>query len=498
VKVLILAGGAGTRLWPLSRALFPKQCVAFEGELTLLQNTIKRVLDFVSPEEIFIVLSEKLQDRILCDITPLHVPQDNIIIEPSAKNTMPAITFSMKWLCDKGFIADHEPLFICPADHWISHDDKEWRHTVLNAATLAELGNIVTFGIVPTHPDTGYGYICADKEQKVSSAYKVKHFVEKPNITTAQRLIEEKGYYWNSGMFIFSPQTFSGEIKRHAHEFYKFFHDKETDIGSAFASLTPAPIDKALMEKSSKIVVQPFSLPWSDVGCWERIHETLPKDENENISYGDVVMQETSSSVIYAQSRLVATAHVKDLIVIETEDAVLVTRQGESQEGIKKLVSSLACKGREEITSFSTSYRPWGYYTVLNEGEGYQVKKIVVSPGKRLSLQMHNKRDEHWTIVQGTALVTLGEEERELYANQSLFIPCREKHRVENKGSLPLEIIETQYGEYLAEDDIVRFQDDFGRVKERPQEGKEELRVSLMGASAAECASTDLLQKSNV
>jgi mannose-1-phosphate guanylyltransferase/mannose-6-phosphate isomerase len=466
MKFLILAGGSGTRLWPRSRELFPKQFIAFQNDETLLQSTIKRALDVVSPEDIFVVMSDHLYDLTLNETSQFSIPAENLIIEPCARNTMPAITFSVKWLAEKTSLEQKEPICVVPADAWIDYERASWKGDISEAHNLAEQGYIVTFGIPPTSPDTGYGYISADKEQPIGNTYKALSFVEKPDVANAEKFLKAGNYYWNAGMFVFSLETFSSEAEKYAPEFYSYLSPECTSAEKAFYDLPRSPIDKALMEKSSLITVKPFSLQWSDVGCWERVHETFSKDENNNVSSGDVVLHNTRNSLIHSESRLVTALDVEDLVIVETEDAVLVAKKGSSQESIKAVHSSLAREKRKELSSFSTSYRPWGNYKTITKEEGHQVKKITILLGKRLSLQLHRHRDEHWTIVKGKACVTVGEEDSVFYENQSLFIPREQKHRIENIGTEPLEFIEVQYGEYLEEDDIERFEDDFGRVKQ--------------------------------
>ncbi len=359
---------------------------------------------------------------------------DNILLEPAPKNTAPAIAFAMTELLRRG--ADpKELLFVCPADHLIA-PNKRFCEIINQAAAQALQGKIVTFGIRPTKPETGYGYIKADSAE----------FVEKPDLTTAQKYLASGDYYWNSGMFLFTIETMQKELALYAPNLDK-----------------PISIDYAVMEKSKCVVVVPMDLTWSDVGSWENIYELLEKDEQKNVIRGEVVTYETKNSLIFAEKRLVTTIGLDEMIVIETGDVVLVASKKESQK-VKEIVSQI--KGRTEAIEHVTVSRPWGSFTVLEEGVRFKMKRLSIKPLQKLSLQMHYHRSEHWVVVSGTAKVTIQDEEKVVHEGESIFVPKSAIHRVENPGKVSLEIIEVQVGEYLGEDDIVRFEDVYGRLKD--------------------------------
>ncbi len=440
MKCLILAGGSGTRLWPWSRSKYPKQFLSVIGGTSFFQRTLKRALLFTKAEEIFVITHADFFHTIAAQAAEIDTKiVDNILLEPAPKNTAPAIAFAMEAMKKRG-VKPNETLFVCPADHMIAPEEK-FADYVKQADVLAKQGKLVTFGIRPSKPETGYGYIKADGNE-------VKEFVEKPDLQTAQAYVLSGDYFWNSGMFLFSINTMEKELKKHCPDLSE-----------------PISIDYAVMEKSDCVAMLPLDLAWSDVGSWENIYELLDKDENHNVTRGNVMAFDTKNSLILAQKRLVSTIGLDDMLVVETDDVVLVAPKSESQR-VKDIVGQLRDLGKEEVDEHLTVNRPWGSFTVLEEEPRFKIKRITVNPLATLSLQMHYHRSEHWVIVSGTAKVTIQDKEKVVHEGESIFVPKSAIHRVENPGKVPLEIIEVQVGEYLGEDDIIRFEDVYGRLKE--------------------------------
>ena len=463
IQPVILAGGTGSRLWPLSRELYPKQLLRLTANTSLLQTTLQRVAkipDVLSP---VIVVGEGHRFITLAQVEDLgDVDSFSILLEPEGKNTAPAICGAAHF-CKKA----HEDviLLVLPADHVVM-DEAGFVEAVGRATELAAKGAVVTFGIQPISPETGYGYIEQGEGVQVAS------FKEKPDAETARKYVEHGGYYWNSGMFAFSLPTALGEIEKYAPDIYRamekavaggeydghfFRFEKE-----AMASCPSDSIDYALMEKTDKAAVVVADIGWSDIGSWKALWEVMEKDTDGNVTTGDVLLTETRNCFVKAESRLVATVGMEDTLVVETADAVIVSPLSRSQD-VKKVVTKLKEQNREEYNVHLTVYRPWGSYTVLEEQSRFQIKKITVTPGAKLSLQKHHHRSEHWVVVRGTAEVTNGDEVLLLHENQSTYIPAGTMHRLGNPGVIELELIEVQNGSYLGEDDIVRFDDVYGR-----------------------------------
>lgn len=468
IQPVILAGGVGSRLWPLSRELYPKQLLQLTAETSLLQTTVLRVNsipDVLSP---IIVVGEDHRFTTQNQIEELPGDLDfKILLEPEGRNTAPAICGAVEYCCNNG--REDAILLVLPADH-IIRDVDAFLAAVEDAAKIATAGSVVTFGIEPKHPETGYGYIERGEGGKVAS------FKEKPNLAVAQEYLESGRYFWNSGMFAFSTATFREEMRLHAPAIFESMAgavEKGVEDGRFFrfdaelmAECPSDSIDYALMEKTSKASVVAADLGWSDIGSWQALWQVLDKDDAGNVCQGDVLLEDTRNCLVRSEDMLVAAVGMEDTLIVETADAILVAPLSRSQE-VKKIVTHLKQKKRKEYSCHRTVHRPWGNYTVLEEQERYQMKRIVVHPGAKLSLQMHHHRYEHWVVVKGTARVTNGESVLLLHENQSTYIPAGTVHRLENPGVIALELIEVQIGPYLGEDDIVRFEDIYGREEEQ-------------------------------
>lgn len=463
IQPVILSGGSGTRLWPLSREAYPKQFLPLAGELTMLQATWQRVAPIaargplvIANEEHRFVAAEQLQQ--------VRAEPAAIILEPVGRNTAPAIAVAALEATREGADA---LLLVLPSDHVITNE-AAFRTAVVAAASAAEAGKLVTFGIVPTGPETGYGYIKAADGQGVRA---VERFVEKPDLGTATGYVASGQYYWNSGMFLFKASRYLQELERlqpvmlsacrQAWQSARRDADFTRLDKDAFTAVPSDSIDYAVMEKTADAVVVPLDAGWNDVGSWTALRDVSQQDGDGNAHQGDVIAIDCRNTYAYGQ-RLVAMVGLDDVIVVETDDAVLVGKADRMQE-VKTVVAQLKADGRSEATWHRKVYRPWGAYDSIDNGERFQVKRITVKPGGTLSLQMHHHRAEHWIVVSGTAEVTRGDEVILLSENQSTYIPLGVTHRLRNPGKLPLELIEVQSGSYLGEDDIVRFEDTYGR-----------------------------------
>ena len=462
---IVMAGGSGTRLWPLSRRMLPKQFLALSGSKPMLQETLVR-LSGIALSDPIVVCNEA--HRFLVADQMLQLGEDNaaILLEPEGKNTAPAIAVA----AIQALKQDEDALMLVLAADHVIENKQAFHQAIAQAEKLAIEGYLTTFGIVPTAPETGYGYIQRGDQQ--GEGFRVSRFVEKPDEQTAQSYLQSGDYFWNSGMFLFKAKTYLSELEKYQPDIYQacwnamekgqqdldFFRlDKES-----FSQCPSDSIDYAVMEKTDTAVVVPLDAGWNDIGSWSALWELNEKDEKNNAISGDVLSFESEDCLIHADHRLVTTVGVDNLVVIETKDAVLVADKSQSQN-VKNIVEQLRQQDRQEDQFHRVVYRPWGHFDSIEESDRFKVKRITVKPGARLSVQMHHHRSEHWIVVSGTARVRRGEEEILLAENESIYIHVGQKHSLENPGVIPLEIIEVQTGSYLGEDDIVRFEDLYGR-----------------------------------
>ncbi len=472
ISPVIMCGGSGTRLWPLSRAQFPKQFLPLVNETSMLQDTMAR-LPAKHQAPVFIC-NEDHRFLVAEQVKQVNCQQATILLEPQGRNTAPAVALAA---LNALSVNEDALLLVLAADHVIN-DTEKFHQAIDVATTVALQGKLVTFGIVPTHAETGYGYIKQGAEQvgdgKGNGVYQVAQFVEKPNAETAQNYLESGDYLWNSGMFLFKASRYLEELEKFRPDILKSCQEamvkveKDLDFtrpdNEAFLQCADESIDYAVMEKTEDAVVVPLDAGWSDVGSYSALWEVCQQDAQQNVIKGDVIAHDTSNSYLHSQNKLIATLGVDNLVVIDTPDAVLIADKDKVQN-VKEIVNELKAQQRPEAKLHREVYRPWGKYDSVDNGERFQVKRITVNPGAKLSVQMHHHRAEHWIVVSGTAKVTLDGETILLSENQSSYIPIGVVHALENPGKLPLEMIEVQSGSYLGEDDIVRFEDRYGRVK---------------------------------
>jgi mannose-1-phosphate guanylyltransferase/mannose-6-phosphate isomerase len=466
---IILSGGSGTRLWPLSRELHPKQLLPLVAKRTMLQETVLRLEGVADVSAPLVVCNEAHRFMVAEQSRELGVTPGAIVLEPVGRNTAPAVAVAALVALSRADAGDDPVLLVLPADHVI-HDVAAFQAAVAVGREDAEAGKLVTFGIVPDSPETGYGYIRRAKGE--GPTYAVAEFVEKPDLATAIRHVQSGEYYWNSGMFMFRARVYLDELQQHgpailaACEAAVAGATRDLDFTrlskETFGACPSDSIDYAVMEKTRAAVVVPLDAGWSDVGSWSSLQDALPRDEDGNVIAGDVITEGTTGSYLHSTSRLIAAVGLTDHVVVETKDAVLVAPRDKVQD-VKALVSRLKALGRYETALHREVFRPWGSYDSIDSGERFQVKRLVVKPGASMSLQLHHHRAEHWIVVSGTARITRGEETFLLGENESTFIPMGTRHRIENPGKVTLHIIEVQSGSYLGEDDIVRFEDVYGR-----------------------------------
>ena len=465
---VILSGGSGTRLWPLSRELYPKQLLPLVGKGTMLQETLARLKgadDLAAP---IVVCNESHRFLVAEQLQQMKVQNSSILLEPVGRNTAPAVAIAA--LQAKSLPqGENAVLLVLPADHVI-RNVAVFRAAVAQGLKAAQSGKLVTFGVVARTPETGYGYI--RRGEGTGPTYPVAQFVEKPNLETAKEYVASGKYYWNSGMFMFQAKVFLDELRTLAPAMHeacvKAFDVAKRDLdfvrlpAKEFSVVPSDSIDYAVMEKTKHAVVVPLDAGWSDVGSWSALHEAIDADAQGNVQIGDVLTADTHGCYLQSTSRLVATVGLKDHVVVETKDAVMVAPKDRVQD-VKMLVNELKKQNRYETSLHREVFRPWGSYDSIDNGDRFQVKRLVVKPGASMSLQMHHHRAEHWVVVSGTARITRGDEVFLLEENQSTYIPVGTRHRIENPGMITLHIIEVQSGSYLGEDDIVRFEDKYGR-----------------------------------
>ena len=466
---VILSGGSGTRLWPLSRASLPKQLLALHGSRTMIQETVQRAqLPGVAPP--ILLCNDEHRFLVAEQMLEIGLKPSAIVLEPMGRNTAPAAAVAAL------VAAENDPnaiILLLPSDHVVTNP-AAFRDAVAIATRAADAGSIVTFGMQPTAPETGYGYIQRGAPiDGVDGAFKVRRFVEKPDANTAMGYVRDGGYYWNGGMFVFRADVLLEELDRLAPTVLPAVRQalatakRDLDFirldADNFARAPNISIDYAIMERTERAALVPCSIGWSDVGSWSSLWEILEQDESGNVFVGDVIAHDCRDSFVHSEKRLTALVGVHDLVVVATKDAVLVADKSRAQD-VKAIVDRLKAGGRRESAEHTTIFRPWGSYETVDLGDRFQVKHIMVKPGGVLSLQLHHRRAEHWVVVQGAARVTCGDKVFALEENGSTFIPLGEKHRLENPGETPLHLIEVQSGPYLGEDDIVRFDDMYGRI----------------------------------
>ncbi len=459
MHAIILCGGSGTRLWPLSRKNFPKQFLKLYSDHSLLQETFLRMQKVMPAKNIYLVTNEENFFNVFNQIHDIYpkFEKSHIITEPASLNTAPAIALGMKYLVEKVKIKKEESVIILPADHFISKPDAYVKLVKLAMANVRD--NIGTIGITPLAPETGFGYI--KKGKKSGKYFLVEAFKEKPDRKTAEEYLDSKQYVWNSGMYLFNAKTFTQELKKHAPKLYAAYGKKFADFEAGFAKLESEAIDTAISEKSNKVVVFEGDFGWSDIGSFDALADVL-HEKKAKAKERHILLDSKNVFVHSSTNRLVTTIGVEDLVVVENNDCILIHKRGRSEE-VKKIVSHLKDNNYKEIEHNVEVQRPWGKYEVLIDEKNHKVKKITVYPGSALSLQSHDRRAEHWVVVKGTAQVVNGENLLVLHENESTYIPAKAKHRLSNVGETNLEIVEVQTGEYLEEDDIIRYDDVYGR-----------------------------------
>ena len=465
---VILSGGSGTRLWPLSRRMHPKQLLPLINDTSMLQDTITRLTGSPDIDHVMVICNDDYRFMVAEQVKETDIATNEIILEPMGRSTAPAIALAAFNAVRDG---DDPVLLVLPADHVIADVDS-FQSALQLGKQQAEAGKLVTFGIQPDTPETGFGYIKAHSTGGDEAVYAVDQFVEKPDAETATNYLADGHYYWNSGMFMFKAMTYLEALQIHSADIYQASQAafkaaiRDSDFvrvdKNEFESCPSDSIDYAVMEKVDNAVVIPVDIGWSDVGSWSALHDVGDVDDQGNTLIGDVKSGLTTNSYVRANNRLVVTLGVDNMIVVDTDDALLVANR-ENVQDIKAIVEQLSKENREEVDLHKSVYRPWGHYQGIDAGPHYQVKRITVSPAAAISLQLHHHRSEHWIVVSGTAKVTRGDEEFIISENESTYIPLGEKHRLENIGKIPLRLIEVQTGSYLGEDDIVRFEDIYGR-----------------------------------
>ena len=459
---IILAGGSGSRLWPLSRELCPKQLLNITGEKSLLQATFERLQKLMPEENILSITNTKHLANVKMQLKDYYA-SPLILPEPVSKNTAPATAVSVKYIYENKNSDDI--ILVVPSDHLI-HDVQKFSEAIEKGKIFAEQGFVVTFGVEPSYCETGFGYI--KTSEKISEGFKVEKFVEKPDSATAQKYLQDKTMFWNSGIFMFKPSVFFNELKEHAPEIFEItekidFKNSEEIPFVEFDKMPNISLDYALMEKSNNLVMIKLENDWKDVGSWDAIYDISPKDNNGNVFVGHVLDEGSKNSLVYSSSKLVATIGLEDVVLVETEDAILACRKDKTQN-VKHIYETLKQQNDNTHLVHKTVYRPWGFYTVIAQGEGFLTKIIHVNPKQRLSLQSHNHRSEHWVVLNGTAMVVLDSKELILNSGHSVDIPIKAIHSLQNPYDEAVEVIEVQKGDLLIEEDIIRYEDIYGRA----------------------------------
>lgn len=460
MKAIILAGGSGSRLWPLSREMYPKQLLSIDKQDSLMQSTFKRLNKLIPAKNILAITNIKHLSDVKLQLNKVD-KEAQVLAEPLAKNTAPAIACSLEYFRQNS--SEDDVVIIVPSDHLVKNTDA-FVDTIKEGEKLAQQGYIVTFGIKPTYPETGYGYI--KTSEQLDCGFKVERFVEKPDFETANQYLADGNYYWNGGIFMAKISVLLNEFRALDPDIYANLNKLDMKNNnkieySIYENMPSISIDYAIMEKSSNIALVKLKSDWNDLGSWQSLYDVREKDENGNVLTGKVVVDNVKNSFIYSQKELVAVSGLENVIIVETEDAIMACKKDSSQD-VKKLFEKL--KESDTTKLHKTVFRPWGYYTCMNSGECYLTKTICVMPKQKLSIQSHNHRSEHWVVLEGTALVVLEDKEYTVKAGDSIDIPVKAKHSLQNPYDTELKIIEVQKGDYISEDDIIRYNDIYGRV----------------------------------
>ena len=451
MKIIILAGGGGTRLFPLSRKCMPKQFLTIDKEMSLLGETILRFRNLVKPSDIVIVTNSAYVHHVRNELMNCEADAAHIVLEPMARNTAPAIALAANFCLHELGCESDEVMFVSTSDH-IIRPPIAFQNAVMTAVEFAAKGKLVTFGVQPTKPEVGFGYIETGKD--LGGAYETSSFKEKPDLKTAKAYVESGNYFWNSGMFAFRIDRYLNEIKKYVPEIDHNLMETYDETLTQFEHMPDISIDYAVAEKSEVGVTIPLKVYWNDVGSWDAIYEVLDKDADGNAIKGDAITIDCKDNLIFGQSRLIAGIGLKDIMVVETDDVILVAQKGESQK-VKTLVDMLKQRGRKEAIEHTTLYYKWGHRTLLGEGKGYKMKKLVIRPGESLDTKMHFHRSVHWVVTRGTADVTIAGRQQMLHDNESVFIPKTTNYSLKNPGKISLVVIEVENGEYLEDDDVV-------------------------------------------